>query len=392
MGHPHELLRAVARGEMVSGSQVTAELADSAIEHRMAALLLRATEGDRTGSGGVIASLVAFDLAVSSRRQQQDRVLRRVHDRLRDAGVTHTFVKGPVSAIRWFDKPCDRPYSDIDVVVPKGSALAAAVAALDPAHPAVSLLSSNGHEEFLNSVDVVVEGVRVDLQTDALRSGLVPNEYEDWSIGRAELGSHDLRVFDNEHDLIIFVLHQGRDRFRFLLGAAEARRRLEADIDWSKVEALARMEGVWEQVAVGLEVMCDELELAVPVEVPDNWRSALWRKLWEPDVRFLGEVGRIRHIFRGKWLMPLTTKGRTLEAIRFMLSSLFPPEPVLRLHYPRATGPYLWRVLSLRARVIGRRRIWVWRRGDRDRWKDSSGTVAGDKATGATHNVPRRDT
>lgn len=388
MGRPHELLRAVARGETVSGSQVTAELADSAIEHRMAALLLRATEGDGTGSGGATASLVAFDLAVGSRRQQQDRVLRRVHDRLQDAGVTHTFVKGPVSAIRWFDQPSDRPYSDIDVVVPKGSALAAAVAALDPAHPAVALLGSNGQEESLSSVDVVVEGVHVDLQTDALRTGLVPYEYEGWSIGSSELASHDLRVFDNEHDLIIFVLHQGRDRFRFLLGVAEARRRLEADIDWAKVEALARTEGVWEQVAVGLEVMCDELDLAAPVEVPDNWRSALWRKLWEPEVRFLGEVGRIRHIFRGKWLMPLTTKGRTPEAIRFMLSSLFPPEPVLRLHYPQATGPYLWRVLSLRARVIGRRRFWVWRRGDRDR----SGTVAGDKGTGATDNVPGRDT
>lgn len=390
MGRPHELLRAVARGETVSGSQVTAELADSAIEHRMAALLLRATEGDGTASGGATASLVAFDLAVGSRRQQQDRVLRRVHDRLQDAGVAHTFVKGPVSAIRWFDQPSDRPYSDIDVVVPKGSALAAAVAALDPAHPAVALLGSNGQEESLSSVDVVVEGVHVDLQTDALRTGLVPNQYEDWSVGSSELASHDLRVFDNEHDLIIFVLHQGRDRFRFLLGVAEARRRLEADIDWAKVEALARAEGVWEQVAVGLEVMCDELDLAVPVEVPDNWRSALWRKLWEPEVRFLGEVGRIRHIFRGKWLMPLTMKGRTLEAIRFMLSSLFPPEPVLRLHYPHATGPYLWRVLSLRARVIGRRRFWVWRRSDRDRRRDSSDV--GDKATGATHNVSEKDT
>lgn len=392
MGRPHELLRAVARGEKVASSQVTTELADSAIEHRMAALLLRVIENDGAVPARAVSSLVAFDLAVSSRRQQQDQAFRQVHDRLRDRGVTHTFVKGPVSAIRWFDQPSDRPYSDIDVVVPKGPSFAAAVAALDPAHPALPLLNASGHDKTpLSSVEVLVEGVRVDLQTDALRTGLVPSEYEDWSIGGAELGSHDLRVFDNEHDLITFVLHQGRDRFRFLLGAAEARRRLvEAEIDWAKVETLARTEGIWEQVAVGLEVMCDELDLAVPVEVPDNWRSALWRKLWEPEVRFLGEVGRIRHIFRGKWLMPLTMNGRTLEAVRFMLRSLFPPEPVLRLHYPQATGPYLWRVLSLRARVIGRRRFWVWRKSDRDHRRDSSDV--GDKATDATHTVSEKDT
>lgn len=377
----------------MASSQVTTELADSAIEHRLAALLLRAIESDGAGPARAVSSLVAFDLAVSSRRQQQDQAFRHVHDRLRDRGVTHTFVKGPVSAIRWFDQPSDRPYSDIDVVVPKGPSFAAAVAALDPAHPALPLLNSSGHGKTpLSSVEVLVDGVRVDLQTDALRTGLVPNEYEDWSIGGSELGSHDLRVFDNEHDLIIFVLHQGRDRFRFLLGAAEARRRLAADIDWSKVEGLARIEGIWEQVAVGLEVMCDELDLPVPVEVHDNWRSTLWRKLWEPEVRFLGEVGRIRHIFRGKWLMPLTMKGRTLEAIRFMLSSLFPPEPVLRLHYPQATGPYLWRVLSLRARVIGRRRFWVWRRSDRDRRTDSSVTAVRDKVADATDNVSEKDT
>lgn len=362
MAYPDPLVKAVARGEPVDGSKVSHRVVDSAIEHRIAPLLLRAVEDHPSVPTDAAAALMAFDMAVVSRRQEQDRVLQLVHQRLTEASVTHTYVKGPASAVRWFVDPTSRPYSDIDVIVPIGSPLASAVAALSPAHPVLELFGEDEAMRFLSSVEIVVDGVRVDLQTDALRTGLIPNSYEDWSVGTDQIGeAPGMRVLDPEHDLIMFLLHQGRDRFRFLLGVAEARLRLSEAVEWDRVEALARREGIWDQVAVALEVMCEELQIDVPVAAPTGWRAAMWRRLWNPRVRFLGELGRIRHIVRGRWLMPLTMRGRTLEATRWLFRSMFPPDLVIRHRYPAATGPYLWRALFLRARIILRRRYRVWR-------------------------------
>lgn len=360
MAYPAPLLQAVARGEDVSADEVTLAVAEMAVEHRMAALVLRSVIDQSRVPAAALALLMAADMSVVARRASQERALRTVRDQLVGRGVTHTFVKGPVSAIRWFDDPTNRPYADIDVIVPKGMDFVSAVAALDASNPAIKVLGAHG-AEAVSSVGVFVEGVSVDLQTDALRSGLTPLSYREWSVGTDWLGAGwGLPVLDAEHDLVMFLLHQGRDRFRFLLGVAEARSRLEHVIDWQRVESIARREGIWEQIAVAVEVMCQELGLDPPVSPPSGWRTRLWRRLWRPEVRLLGEVGRVRHIVRGRWLMPLTMKGRTIDGLGHVIRSVFPPDAVLRLKYPRARGPYLWRVFASRARVISRRRLWVW--------------------------------
>jgi hypothetical protein len=360
MAYPESLVKAAARGETIDGSKIDLRDVDSAIEHRMASLLVAAAVAQEDIPVDVLAALTAFDMAVAVRRKEQDRVFQLVHDRLSSAGVVHTFVKGPASARRWFAHPSQRPYSDIDVVVPKGPSFRSALSVLSPSHPALALSVGEDGIGFLSSVDLVVDGVRVDLHADALQTGLDPRRSDDWSVGTDLLGG-DVRVLDPEHDLIVFLLHQGRDRFRFVLGLAETRFRLRRPIDWDLVEALARREGIWDQVAVALEVMCEELQVDSPVMPPNGWRTAMWRRLWNPSVRFLGELGRIRHIIRGRWLMPLTIRGRSSEAVRWMIRSIFPPDPVMRLRYPNASGPYLWRVVFRRARIIGRRRYSAWR-------------------------------
>lgn len=358
MSRPHEVIRAVARGETVVGSAVTRAVADSALEHRMAGLLLAAVSERSEIPRDVSIPLVALDLAVVVRRRDQDRVWGLLQEQLDGAGVVHTFIKGPVSALRWFDRPADRPYSDIDVVVPPGRHFVDAVALLDPENPAIEILLGSDDRGRISSVDVVVDGVSVDIQTDALRCGIPPSRGECWSVGTERLES-GARILDPEHDLVMFLLHQARDRFRFLLGVAETERRLRSPIDWKRVEEIAREEGIWDQVAVALEVLCDELAMRSPIRPPSGWRTWLWRRLWRPHVRFLGEDGRGRHILRGRWLMPLTMRGRFLDAVGWIVGSAFPGESIIALRYPDMKGPYLWRVVMARARVIGRRRIWA---------------------------------
>jgi hypothetical protein len=363
MAHPDALVKSVARGETLSGEQISPAVVDSAIEHRMAALLLGAIEDPSVLAPEVAASLTAFDMAVTARRVAQDRVVSVLHQRLDAAGVTHTFVKGPASARRWFERPTDRPFSDVDLVVPPGHHFSAALAELAPTHPALDLLGGQGYQQFLTAAEMTMEDVRVDLQTDALRMGLTPRDTQGWTVGTDRLGPESLPVLDPEHDLVMFLLHQARDRFRFLLGVAELRRRMMHHLDWDRVEALARREGIFDQVGVALEVMCSELGITTPLKAPSGWRSALWRRMWHEDVRLLGEIGRIRHVVRGRWLMPILVRGRSGEAMVYLLRALFPPDAIMRQRYPTASGPYLWRVLATRFRVIGRRRLWVWRSG-----------------------------
>lgn len=88
----------------------------------------------------------------------------------------------------------------------------------------------------------------------------------------------------------MFLLHQGRDPFRYLLGVAEVRQHLQHPLDWMKIEAISRAEGIREQVYVALEVLCEELQIEDPVEAPAGRRTQLWRNLRRPKVRLLGNL------------------------------------------------------------------------------------------------------
>jgi hypothetical protein len=362
MAYPDPVLMDFIRGERIDASSVTAAVVGSAIEHRVAPLLLDSMTAPETMDAVPAAQLNAFDLFVEAKRRELDTVMSLVHHRLNEVGIPHTFVKGATSAARWFDKPTHRPYVDVDILVAK-KYLRKAVEALDETN-AILTMPENDVERNLSSVVLVIEDVGVDLQTDALRSGLAPIDYTAWTVGSEIVAVKEdlsLPALDNEHDLVMFLLHQGRDRFRYLLGIAEGSRRLDAGIDWEAVESIARKEGIWEQVAVSLEVICEELGRPTPITTPRGWRTRLWRFLWRRKVRLLGDLGRVKHIRRARWLMPLTTKGRIADALKWLLRSAFPPNAILRLNHPRTRGPYLWRVVASRVHIVSSRRLRAWR-------------------------------
>jgi hypothetical protein len=357
MGYPDPALVKFVRSAKIEEKSFTHALAESAIEHRVAPLLLDSMEDSGAIDRDVASLLTAVDLAMEARGSALVSVMTKVHLRLVDLEVPHTFFKGATAAARWFDKPKHRPYADIDVLVPSPD-FRRAIAGLDEAHPLLSLPAAD-LEQYFSTVVLLIDGVGVDVQTDALRTGLGPVDSMSWAVGTDQVAIREqvnVPALDTEHDLVMFLLHQGRDRFRYLLGVAEAARRLKAEIDWEIVESIARKEGIWEQVGVALEVLCDELGQSTPIKMPTGWRVALWRYLWRPKVRLLGPIGHIKHIRRARWLMPLTMKGRAADTLKWILRSAFPPDHVLRLRSPEATGPYLWRLVASRLVMIGTRR------------------------------------
>ena len=87
-----------------------------------------------------------------------------VHERLDAAGVTHTLVKGAAWAIRWFEKPTHRPYSDIDSRC-RAEPLWATIRALNDSHPVLSSLNSRAAQS-VSAVEMTLGGVRAALRLE----------------------------------------------------------------------------------------------------------------------------------------------------------------------------------------------------------------------------------
>ncbi|HEX2154962.1 MAG TPA: nucleotidyltransferase family protein [Acidimicrobiia bacterium] len=365
MSRPHLLVARVAAGQEIEPESVALDVVDSAIEHRMAGLLLHscrhALEALPPESA---AKLTAYDLGIAARRTRLLEVLRITHERLSEEGIPHIVFKGPVSATRYFPDPLLRPFADLDVVIPEPAHLLQAVHALIPDHPDLDVLKKVPPHS-LDTLSVTIGDVSVDLQTDPLRMGIGPRQRNVWTKRTKTMeleGVGAIEVYDDEADLLIFLLHQARDRFRYALGIAEARLRFERDIEWTRVDELARQEGLFDQISVATRVIHEELGASSNGAPESGWRSRLWTRLWSPQVRLLGDVGRFRHKRRAAWLMPLTAQGRSWEAARWILHKAFPSDAELRLRHPSASGPYLWRLVWARIRIAVQQRLWARRR------------------------------
>ena len=327
----------------------------------MAGLLLQAVgESASPPHHNTRARLEALDMAAGMQRTRLMNAAAAVHHRLEAAGIDHLFFKGVVEAYRFFDHPNHRPFADIDLSVAPGESLSAATAAIAPDFPHVERLDDLVASGYMSSVGFFEADQPVDLHTDVVRVGPRARHPAIWWENTTFFdvpGLGRVRVLNREASFVVFVLHQARDRFRYLIGASEFRRRLAADVSFDVVRSLASAEGVWDQVAVAIAAMSQDLGIPSPVELPGTIRSRLWQRLWRADIRLWGPEGRLRHTRRGRWMMPALARGRLAATLRWIGRSAFPPDAQLQRRHPGARGPYLWRVIATRVGYSVRRRI-----------------------------------
>lgn len=358
MAKPHPLLFRLVQSGAVDGASVTEAVVRSAQEHRLVALLEKGT--DPPASHDLTLSLAGAAMLDETHRMRVMKVARDVHIALTEADIRHVFVKGVVEAHRLFPSADERAFRDVDLAIHPSESLGGALSVLIPGHPEsddIDALVSGGYR---SSIGFFRDGIAVDLHTDALRNGprcVSPDAWWNHATVVPLPGVGEVEAFDVAASTLLFLIHQARDRFRYLNGALEFKRRVETGIDWDAVETLARREGIWEQAAVAATVLAEAANLPVEFPMPSGWRTRLWERLWAPHVRYLGEDGRSRFNRRGQWLMPITSRGRFREIAGWIVRSIFPPDSHLRLRHPRARGPYLWRVVSTRISAISARRL-----------------------------------
>ena len=355
VSRPGRLLVELAAGRPVTG-RIEEPTVDIAIEHRVAGLLwTNVHSGEIDAPESVRNRLEGLDLQAWARSRMLESALGQVFEVARDAGVRVALIKGLATATRWYDRPAERWAYDLDIVVhPRDLAgVDDLVARLYPNHPLIGEIGPMVRGKHLQSVDLGVAGMPVDMHLDPLKLELV------WSTGPGRYWDHMTEVslgdgltaiaFDNDVSLFLHLMHLNKDHFRRLIGYADiVRGAAQSDLDWNAVIDFAEGEGVAEHVINTASAVEEELQvdLSLP-RLHRTWRSGVWARSW-PRVSRLSGVNQNVHRHR-LFVIPLTAKGRAVSAASGWLRRLWPPKVLLDYYYPGVRGIYP--VKLLRARI-----------------------------------------
>ncbi|HEU4319409.1 MAG TPA: nucleotidyltransferase family protein [Acidimicrobiia bacterium] len=344
----------LAADRVVSGT-IDDAVVDQAVEHRVAGMLwTRVSAGEITPAQPVMQRLENLDLQAWARARMLESSLQQLLDVADATGVRVALIKGLATGGRWYARPTERWSYDFDLVVHPDDlgGIDQFVSRLYPSHLLVGEIERLVRGRHLQSVDLGVAGMPVDLHLDPLKLEIV------WSVSPARYWDHavelnlsdGLRVptFDTNASLFLHLMHLNKDHFRRLIGYADVvRGAAQTDLDWSVVMDLAAGEGLSEHVANTASAV--EEELGVEFSLPRahrSWRSSVWARSWPRQSRLSG-VARNVHRHR-LFVIPLTAKGRAVSAVGGWLRRLWPPKVLLDYYYPHDSGGYLVKLLKVR--------------------------------------------
>jgi hypothetical protein len=367
MARPHPLLIDLAANREPSQFNLREadEMISSAIEHRVAGLLWsRIVDGTLEFEREETRRLAKLDLAVQAHHRRLWNLLEEVGKALDEIGVEVAVAKGVAAETRWYDRAGERPCRDIDLVLAPASVQSVdkVIARLDPKLPLSVDMSDLMRRGVLQSIDLEVHGIPVDLHADVLKVEIPirgaevlwarTQEYEAPSGFR-------YRALDPELSLVHFLIHLTKDRFSRLLGYADVSRILAREsLDWDFIDDWVGREGLRVPVYSALYRVTDSLALPrPPVERPVGRRARAWSRFWPERGQLLGRLGDETKEHRRFWI-PWLAEGRTREAMHWWLRRrVFPPAALVTAYYPDARGPYLVRLVSGRIRrALERRR------------------------------------
>jgi hypothetical protein len=336
----------------------------SALEHHVAGLLwTRVAAGDLELAQPWTDELMQEDIRTWGRHQLLWDGLVKVTRRLERMGVHVASVKGVTAEARWYDRAGERPCFDVDLLLSPDEIgrVGEIVAALSPEHPLRDSVQELVDRGAVQSVDLFVDGIPVDLHIDLLKYELLASRQSrliwDRLVPFRLADGTTVQVIDPEVSLVHFLVHLNKDRFAYLLGYADvARICAKEKLDWEFIDRFVRGEGIESQVYLALDAVLGTLGIDPPAHpAVRGWRGAVWRRLWTPSFRLRGNIGRMRSRQRQFWLT-FTARSRSAEAIRGYVRRLFPPSALAAYQAPGARGPYLWRIVAGRVQNALRRR------------------------------------
>ena len=351
---PPQPLIDLAAGRDPGAIELTPELLDIAIEHRMGGLLWSYVK-DRVPCDDVTRRLAAHDLRAQAHLVRVRSLLGRCVRQLRREGIEVASIKGPITESRWYHRAGERPCSDVDLWLSPHQLDRAgdALEILQPDHPWVTFFGDLARSGEVQAVTLRVDGIEVDLHLDLLKTGLpTVGQQQIWE--RTELfelaDGTSVRVLDATTALFHFLVHLNKDRFQRLLGYADAARIIEGGVDWRLFGVLARVEGLERCATRSCAVILSDLQRPDIAGGPvrGGVRAAVWSLLWRRHIRLWGYAGRRRFRWRQLSIVLLAEHRSLRVRSSALLRELFPPTVVLEAQGRPVAARRLWELLLRR--------------------------------------------
>lgn len=325
---PPALLIDLAADREPQSQDLTREIVDIALDHRMGGLLWSWAQS-RPVDEALKGRLALADLRVQAHMVRVWSLLESSVGRLVEAGIEVASLKGPTAEARWYARPGERPSSDVDLWLSPYQVDRAgdALRLLQPDHPWEPFFDELAAQGRVQTVTLDVGGVEVDLHLDLLKTGLTTRQstlYWDacewWDLS----GGMRVRVLDPTTSLLLFLVHLNKDRFQRLLGYADVVRVVNSGADLDRLRVYATREGLGASVGASLGAVSTDLGMAW-LDMPPGSRT--WRAVWRRSIRLRGSEGRRRFRRRALGIVALSDRG-VGERSAALWQSVVPPAQV----------------------------------------------------------------
>ena len=292
-----KLLVAIARGEVACVSPtVVPAVIDLAIDHRVTAMVQRAVDCGRIDSSSVPEiekALAAHELRSIARLERLEAASVPVVRRLVDQGCDVMVTKGWWASHMLYERPFERVFSDIDLVVPPGWEWREAELGEVLGPPRAAGRSVRVPADSLAWWAYDLPGVTVDIHRNpfTLEQAAAPDAATIW---REHVVAGDHRwggAFAPTLELALaqLAVNYGKDRLRWLYQLDDLRRLMSRpELNWTKLWELVDLGGVTRPVTSVLAAVVRTLGVDPP---PGLGRRSLLMLPWVGGRRILS--GRV---------------------------------------------------------------------------------------------------
>lgn len=269
------------------------------------------------------------------------------------AGIEVIVLKGAALAETIYSDFLLRPYGDIDLLVQERdweiigktlSELNFSISGSDFANrlPRLTKFDVAQHLHFLDD-----QGTNLELQFDPLQLGLgIKTINEIWQCADvARIAGVTTKILSPEYQLLHLCVHLNKHGYRRLLWFIDIALHIKSSfIDWKKLRALAKTEGVLPSIYFTLYYLNVFFGRLVPSAVieslkPDFVKRLVWQKLWPADkvlcFNAAHETGLVFHReLPDRWFIPnLLLAGRASEKLHYFWCKAFPPQSFICRKY-----------------------------------------------------------
>lgn len=359
----------VVTGRAIRDAIDPAALVTTAAEHRVTGLLWQAVQAEALTLDEVQKKRMAIgQVRLRTRQGAIVGALPQLLAHAESVGVRLVLFKGAALENQLYGESGLRPFTDLDVAVaPESrSRFGDLVTAIDPSHALAGKAQRFVDSGILDSVDIQIGDIWVDLHVDPFKVGLdLRQSHLVWdSTTVVNIAGIDVEVLGLESALLQMMLHELKDRFAFLIGHSDLMRLCtHPDLDQGLLAEMLAAQGYDALFTFVMDVVERDLGVAAhPTKPVRGWRHAIARRVWPAAIRLGGNQGRRDH-HRRQQFIPFLAKGRLREAFHWWRRVVFPPTELLEYwgellhpHHPPLRGPYVWKLLSRRWYLLKDRR------------------------------------